>query len=61
MGIKLSPLIQIVNDKVIQFGVFAEHLSIDEQTVPYFRRHSCEMSEETDQVSLQKLGYFLWW
>ena len=52
MGIKLSPLIQIVNDKVIQFGVFADHLSIDEQTVPYFRRHSCEMSEKTDQVSL---------
>ena len=40
---KLRPLIQIVNDKLIQFGVFAEHLSIDEQMVLYFRRHSCKM------------------
>ena len=40
---KLSPLIDIVNDKLIQFGAFTEHLSIDEQMLPYFGRHSCKM------------------
>ena len=40
---KLHPLIDIVNNKLIQFGAFAEHLSIDEQMVPYFGRHSCKM------------------
>ena len=38
---KLRPLIDIVNDKLIQFGAFTEHLSIDEQMVRYFGRHSC--------------------
>ena len=36
---KLRPLFDIVNKKIIQFGVFAEHLSINEQMVPYFGRH----------------------
>ena len=40
---KLRPLIDLTNEKLIQFGVFAEHLSIDEQMVPYFGRHSCKM------------------
>ena len=40
---KLRPLFDIANKKIIQFGVFAEHLSIDEQMVPYFGRHSCKM------------------
>ena len=40
---KLRPLINAVNDKLVQFGVFSKHLSIDEQMVPYFGRHSCKM------------------
>ena len=40
---KLRPLIDIVNEKLIQFGVFTKDLSIDEQMVPYFGRHSCKM------------------
>lgn len=40
---KLRPLIDLVNEKLIQFGVFTKHLSIDEQMVPYFGRHSCKM------------------
>lgn len=40
---KLRPLIDLVNIKLIQFGVFTEHLSIDEQMVPYFGYHSCKM------------------
>ena len=27
---------------IIQFGVFSHYLSIDEQMVPYFGRHSCK-------------------
>ena len=41
--VKLRSLFDIVNKNLIQFGVFAEHLSIDEQMVPYFGRHSCKM------------------
>ena len=40
---KLRPLFDVVNKNLIQFGVFAEHLSIDEQMVPSFKRHSCKM------------------
>ena len=40
---KLRPLFDVVNRKLTQFGVFASHLSIDEQMVPYFGRHSCKM------------------
>ena len=40
---KLRPLFNVVNKKLTQFGVFADHLSIDEQMVPYFGRHSCKM------------------
>ena len=39
---KLRPLFDVVNKNLIQFGAFAEHLSIDEQMVPYFGRHSCK-------------------
>ena len=40
---KLRPLVDMVNAKLSQFGVFNQHLSIDEQMVPYFGRHSCKM------------------
>ena len=40
---KLCPLIDLVNEKLIQFGVFTKDLSIDKQMVPYFRRHSCKI------------------
>ena len=36
---KLRPLFDVVNRKVAQFGVFASHLSIDEQMMLYFGRH----------------------
>ena len=39
----LRTLIDITNQKLIQFDVFAEHLSIDKQMVPYFGRYSCKM------------------
>lgn len=32
-----------MNQKYMQFGIWTEDLSIDEQMVPYFGRHSCKM------------------
>lgn len=40
---KVRPLLDILNERFLQFGVFHTHLSIDEQMVPYFGRHSCKM------------------
>ena len=40
---KLRSLFDVVNRKLTQFGVFGSHLSIDEQMVPYFGRHSHKM------------------
>ena len=40
---KLRPLIDLLNGKLIQFGDFTKDLSIDEQMVLYFGRHSCKM------------------
>ena len=54
---KLRPLIDIVNNKLIQFGALAEHLSIDEQMVPYFGRHSCKMFIRGKPI---RFGYKNW-
>ena len=54
---KLQPLIDLVNQKLIQFWVFAEHLSIDEQMVPYFVRHSCKMFIRGKPI---RFGYKNW-
>ena len=51
----LSSLLLI--KKLIQFGVFAEHLSIDEQMVPYFGRHSCKMFIRGKPI---RFGYKNW-
>jgi len=40
---KLRPLFDMINQKNMQFGVFAHNLSFDEEMVPYFGRHSCKM------------------
>lgn len=54
---KLRPLFDLVNEKLVQFGVFAEHLSIDEQMVPYFGRHSCKMFIRGKPI---RFGYKNW-
>ena len=41
--IKLRPLTEALNEKLQQFGIFSSKLSIDEQMVPYFGRHSCKI------------------
>lgn len=54
---KLSPVFDIVNRKFIQFGIFSENLSIDEEMVPYFGRHSCKMFIRGKPV---RFGFKLW-
>nr|XP_022899868.1 piggyBac transposable element-derived protein 3-like [Onthophagus taurus] len=38
---KVIPLNDMMNERFMQFGVFAHNLSIDEQMIAYFGRHSC--------------------
>ncbi|XP_050340901.1 uncharacterized protein LOC126767429, partial [Bactrocera neohumeralis] len=40
---KLRPIFDVMNQKNMQFGIFSHNLSIDEEMVPYFGRHSCKM------------------
>lgn len=54
---KIRPLIEIINRKFMQFGVWSEELSIDEQMVPYFGRHSCKMYIKGKPI---RFGYKLW-
>jgi len=39
----VRPLYDLVNSKLIQFGIFHETLSIDESMTPYCGRHSCKV------------------
>lgn len=47
----------MANEKFQQFGVWSETLSIDEQMVPYFGRHSCKMFIQNKPI---RFGYKLW-
>lgn len=40
---KVTPLNNLINEKFMQFGLFSHNLSIDEQMIAYFGRHSCKM------------------
>lgn len=40
---KVRPLLDALNQKYKQFGIFTTYLSIDEQMIPYFGRHNCKM------------------
>lgn len=40
---KVTPLNNLMNQKFMQFGVFTHNLSIDEQMIAYYGRHSCKM------------------
>lgn len=54
---KLRPLFDAMNIRNKQFGIFAHNLSIDEQMVPYFGRHSCKMFIKGKPV---RFGFKLW-
>lgn len=55
--LQLRPLFELANQKFNQFGVWAHSLSIDEQMVPYFGRHSCKMYIRNKPI---RFGYKLW-
>nr|CAI5870117.1 unnamed protein product [Callosobruchus analis] len=40
---KVRPFFDVINKKILQFGMLSFNLSIDEQIVPYFGRHLCKM------------------
>lgn len=46
-----------MNEKFMQFGIWEVQLSIDEQMVPYFGRHSCKMFMRGKPI---RFGYKLW-
>lgn len=50
-------MFDLLNKRYIQFGVFYEHLSIDETMVPYFGRHSAKMFIRGKPI---RFGYKLW-
>lgn len=54
---KLRPFFDTMNEKFLQFGIFSFNLSIDEQMVPYFGRHSCKMYIKGKPV---RFGFKLW-
>lgn len=54
---KVRPLFNLLNEKFAQFGVFSKCLSIDEQMVPYFGRHSAKMYIRGKPV---RFGFKLW-
>lgn len=54
---KVRPIYNLLNEAIQKFGVFSEHLSIDERRVRYFGKHGCKMYMKGKPV---KFGYKLW-
>ena len=40
---KVRPYLNILNENFTQFNIFTKNLSIDEQMIPYFGKHSNKM------------------
>ena len=54
---KVEPLYDLLNEKIQQFGIPHEELSIDESMVPYYSRHSCKQFIRAKPI---RFGYKLW-
>ncbi len=54
---KVQPLIDYLNQALAQFGVFHEHMSVDERMVSYTGRHSCKQYIREKPI---KWGYKMW-
>lgn len=54
---KVAPLNDLLNKKFLQFGIFAHNLSIDEQMIAYYGRHSCKMFIKGKPI---RFGYKYW-
>ena len=56
-GAKVKPFFELITEKLIQFSVFAKHLSVDEQMCPYYGKHSAKMYMNNKPI---KFGYKYW-
>ena len=54
---KVREYINILNNNFMKFGCFTYNLSIDEQMIPYFGRHSCKMYMKGKPV---RFGFKVW-
>lgn len=54
---KVRPYLKLLNESFMQHGVFTSHLSIDEQMIPYFGKHSCKMFMKGKPV---RFGFKVW-
>ena len=54
---KAESLYDLLNEKIRQFGIAHEDLSIDEAMVPYCGRHSCKQFKRTKPI---RFGHKLW-
>ncbi|XP_046399947.1 piggyBac transposable element-derived protein 3-like [Ischnura elegans] len=54
---KLRPFFDKLNERFAKFGIFSHELSIDEQMVPYFGRHSSKMYVKGKPV---RFGFKVW-
>lgn len=54
---KVRPLIDLLNVNNLKYGIFRQHLSIDEEMVPYFGRHSAKMFLKGKPV---RFGFKMW-
>jgi len=53
----ISPLYQMLNNNLVQLGIFHELLSVDESMVPYFGRHSAKIFIRGKPI---RFGYKIW-
>ena len=56
-GSKVAPLYESLTTQFQQFGIFHEHLSIDEEMVPYHGHHSAKMFIRNKP---KRFGFKLW-
>lgn len=56
-GFKIRPLMELMNEKFQQWGVFQKHLSVDEMIVRYYGHHSVKQFIRNKPI---RFGYKLW-
>ncbi|XP_055335736.1 uncharacterized protein LOC129586498 [Paramacrobiotus metropolitanus] len=54
---KVNPFFALLQEKLLQFGIFDLFLSVDEEMIPYFGHHSCKMFMRGKPC---RFGYKLW-
>lgn len=55
--LKMRHYLEMLNERYMQFGIWEEKLSIDEQMVPYFGHHSSKMFIRGKPI---RFGYKMW-